>query len=134
MTIGEFKQALREAASAEFQDIPRDDTQIAHDFSPKFQRKMDKLIRNERSSAWHLVNTAAKRAAVILITFLTLSTVTLSVDSIREPVVRFVEKILGISTDNYLICNKIINACVNSSVNACFERHHIIWSVNPVYK
>lgn len=99
MTIVEFKQALREAASAEFQDIPRDDTQIAHDFSPKFQRKMDKLIRNERSSAWHLVNTAAKRAAVILIAFLTLSTVALSVDSIREPVVRFVEKVLGISTD-----------------------------------
>ena len=99
MTIVEFKQALREAASAEFQDIPRDDAQIAHDFSPKFQRKMDKLIRSERSSAWHLVNTAAKRAAVILIAFLTLSTVALSVDSIREPVVRFVEKVLGISTD-----------------------------------
>lgn len=99
MTIIEFKQALREAASAEFQDIPRDDTQIAHDFSPQFQRKMDKLIRNERSGAWHLVNTAAKRAAVILIAFLTLSTVALSVDSIRKPVVRFVEKVLGISTD-----------------------------------
>lgn len=99
MTIVEFKQALREAASAEFQDIPRDDAQIAHNFSPQIQRKMDKLIRNERSSAWHLVNTAAKRAAVVLITFLTLSTVALSVDSIREPVVRFVEKILGISTD-----------------------------------
>ena len=99
MTIVEFKQALREAASAEFQDIPRDDAQIAHNFSPQFQRKMDKLIRNERSSAWHLVNTAAKRAAVILIAFLTLSTVALSVDSIREPVVRFVEKVLGISTD-----------------------------------
>ena len=99
MTIVEFKQALREAASAEFQDIPRDDTRIAHNFSPQFQRKMDKLIRNERSSAWHLVNTTAKRTAVILIVFLALSTVALSTDSIREPVVRFVEKVLRISTD-----------------------------------
>lgn len=99
MTTAEFKQALREAASAEFRDIPRDDDGIAHSFSPQFEKKMDRLVRKERSAAWRLVNTSAKRAAAVLIVLLTLSTVALSVDSLREPVVRFVEKVLGISTD-----------------------------------
>ena len=74
MTTAEFKQALREAASAEFRDIPRDDDWIAHSFSPQFEKKMDQLVRKERSAAWRLVNTSAKRVAVVLIVLLTLST------------------------------------------------------------
>lgn len=99
MTTAEFKQALREAASAEFRDIPRDDGGIAHRFSPQFEEKMDRLVRKERSPAWRLVNTSAKRAAAALVALLTLSTAAMCVDSVREPVVRFVEKVLGISTD-----------------------------------
>lgn len=36
MTKAELKNAFREAASYELREIPRDDSQIQHEFSPEF--------------------------------------------------------------------------------------------------
>lgn len=89
MTKAELKNAFREAASYEFREIPRDDSQIQHEFSPEFERKIEKLIRKEKKFLWHFVNTASKRVAVIAAVFVMLFTTACSVEAIREPIVRF---------------------------------------------
>lgn len=89
MTKAELKNAFREAASYEFREIPRDDSQIQHEFSPEFEWKIEKLIRKEKKLLWHFVNTASKRVAVIAAVFVMLLTTACSVEAIREPIVRF---------------------------------------------
>lgn len=89
MTKSELKNAFREAASREFQDVPRENSQIQHEFSPAFEKKGKKLIRRERVGLWHLVNTAPKRVAVFAAALVMLVTTASSVEAIREPVARF---------------------------------------------
>lgn len=89
MTKAELKKAFREAASYEFRDVPRDDSLIQHEFSPEFERKIEKLIRKEKTFFWHFVNTASKRVAVIAVVLVMLFTTACSVEAIREPIVRF---------------------------------------------
>lgn len=89
MTKAELKKAFREAASYEFRDVPRDDSLIQHEFSPEFERKIEKLIRKEQTFFWHFVNTASKRVAVIAVVLVMLFTTACSVEAIREPIVRF---------------------------------------------
>ena len=93
MTKAELKQAFREAASYEFRDVPCNDSQIQHTFSPEFEQRIAKLIQKEKSVFWHFVNTASKRAAAIIIVLVMLFTTACSVKAIREPLVRFLSEV-----------------------------------------
>ena len=93
MTKTELKNAFREAVSYDFKDVPQDDTLIKHEFSQKFERKMQKLIKKEESVFWHFVNTSYKRIAVLVLVFMMLFTTACSIESIKEPVLRFLVKI-----------------------------------------
>ncbi len=93
MTKVELLNAFREAATYEFRDIPRDDSQIPHKFSAEFEYKIAKLIQKEKSFFWHFINTASKRVAVIVLVFVMLFTTTCSVKAIREPIVRFLTEV-----------------------------------------
>ena len=61
-----LNEAFREAAADEFKDIPADEAQIALEFSPSFEKRMDKLIALEKKKTWELVNTSAKRTALVV--------------------------------------------------------------------
>ena len=93
MTKVELMNAFREAATYEFRDIPRDDSQIPHKFSAEFEYKIAKLIQKEKSFFWHFINTASKRVAVIVLVFVMLFTTACSVKAIREPIVRFLTEV-----------------------------------------
>lgn len=99
MTKAELKNAFREAASYEFREIPRDDSQIQHEFSPEFEQKIEKLIHKEKTFFWHFVNTASKRVAVIVAIFVMLFTTACSVEAIREPIVRFLIEVYETFTE-----------------------------------
>lgn len=101
MTKAEFKNAFREAAAYEFRDIPRDDSQIPHEFSAEFERKIAKLIQKEKSFLWHFVNTASKRVAVIILVLVMLFTTACSVKAIREPIVRFLTEVYETFTEYF---------------------------------
>lgn len=101
MTKAEFKNAFREAAAYEFRDIPRDDSQVQHEFSAEFERKIAKLIQKEKSFFWHFVNTASKRVAVIILVFVMLFTTACSVKAIREPIVRFLSEVYETFTEYF---------------------------------
>ena len=93
MTKAELKKAFREAASYEFRDVPCNDSQIQHTFSPEFEQRIAKLIQKEKSVFWHFVNTASKRVAAIIIVLVMLFTTACSVKAIREPLVRFLTEV-----------------------------------------
>lgn len=101
MTKVELMNAFREAATYEFRDIPRDDTQIPHKFSAEFEYKIEKLIQKEKSFFWHFVNTASKRVALIVLVFVMLLTTACSVKAIREPIVRFLTEVYETFTEYF---------------------------------
>lgn len=65
-----------------------------HEFSDKFERRMDKLIRQERhSKAYRVVTAICKRVAVIFLALLlTGLTVTMSVEAFREKFFSFIRE------------------------------------------
>ena len=101
MTKVELMNAFREAATYEFRDIPRDDSQISHKFSAAFEHKIAKLIHKEKSFFWHFVNTASKRVAVIVLVLVMLFTTACSVKAIREPIVRFLTEVYETFTEYF---------------------------------
>ena len=59
-------------------------------FSPKFERKMDRLLRAQRKPYYPLVNTGFKKAVLAMVVVLILMiTMVFSVSALREPVIRF---------------------------------------------
>lgn len=94
----DFKNAFRAVVSAEFSHIPEDENSIDYTFSERFNKRMAKLIQSQRKSYWVLINTAAKRAAVVFVAILTLFTAAFSVKAIREPVLKFIKQVY----ENYI--------------------------------
>ena len=88
-----LKTAMREAISLEFAHIPMEEQSIAHTFSEKFEKKMNKLLKVQKHAYWHYYNTAGKRVAIVLVTLIMLITTACSVKEIREPIVKFIKKV-----------------------------------------
>ncbi len=74
MTKSEFLDAFREAASDEFADAIEAGQNTPHIFSHQFEKRMEKLLQNEKRIAWRLVSTASRRMALALALLLALMT------------------------------------------------------------
>lgn len=72
----EFRQALRESVAQEFASLPPEE-EIDYTFSPRFERRMNRLIRGQHHTLWRRAGRSAKRvllvAAVLLVFFGTAS-------------------------------------------------------------
>ncbi|MBQ8741327.1 MAG: DUF4367 domain-containing protein, partial [Clostridia bacterium] len=95
----ELKKAFRTVIAKEFSHIPEDENSIDYTFSERFNKRMARLIKSQRKSYWVLINTAAKRAAVMFVAILTLFTAAFSVKAIREPVLKFIKQVYETFTD-----------------------------------
>ena len=65
------------------------------EFSEKFERKMDKLIRRRNKPYFNLICTGGRRAACIAAVIIILSASSLSVEAVREVVHDFFMSIFG---------------------------------------
>lgn len=84
-----FRKALFDALTSEYEQILNDASE-EHDFSPKFERKMQKLIRRREKPYYKIINTLGKRVACIAIIIIVASSVTvLSVRAFRVAVANF---------------------------------------------
>ena len=88
-----FKEAFREVISSEFSHIPKNEDEIDFEFSERFNKRMTKLINSQKKAYYKLINTAAKRVAIIFVLILTMFTAAFSVKAIREPIIKFVKLI-----------------------------------------
>ena len=90
-----LKEAIGRTLIPEYHQI-MDDASDDHEFSPKFQKHMDKLIRRRRKPYYRFINTAGKRVAVIALAFLTISfTTVMSVEALRTPFLDFIMSIFS---------------------------------------
>lgn len=94
MTREEFNDALRTAVSSEFEHIT--DDMPEHVFSPRFERRMKRLLRSVEKYGTTPLRAFYKRAAFAAASILILVIATTQVRAIREPIVNFVTKIYDI--------------------------------------
>lgn len=67
-------------------------TESTHNFSPIFEKEMRKLIKSQKG-VLKLINTAAKRAACIVLAVLfSLTAVACSIEEVREPIVKEIQR------------------------------------------
>ncbi len=85
MSNSDVYRVLRQVVSEEFADIPNED-EIEYEFSKRFEKKMQRLLRRVGKKSFGKRRLAVIIAAVIIITAM----LSMSVSAIREPIVRFV--------------------------------------------
>ena len=95
MTEKEYRECIAEALSPEYEAMLSVEAP-EHVFSEKFTKNMTKLIRRRRKPYYRFINTAGKRAAVIVTAFITLSlTTVMSVEALRTPFLDFIMSIFS---------------------------------------
>lgn len=95
MTEKEYRQCIAEALLPKYHQILAE-ADSSYEFSPDFERRMDKLIRQRRKPYYRFINTSGKRVAVILLAFLTISfTTVMSVEALRTPFLDFITSIFS---------------------------------------
>lgn len=87
-----FVKAFMEAERLDNADLPREDN-IQWDFSKKFEKSMDKLIRKNNRIQLSTRRTVAKSLIAAIVAIIILFTGLMSVSAIREPIIEFIKKI-----------------------------------------
>lgn len=84
MSESNFEKALYNALAPEY-EMAMQDVVDEHEFSPKFERKMKKLINRRNKPYYKIINTAGKRVACVAVIVLIASSVTImNVDALRN--------------------------------------------------
>ena len=84
MNEDNYRKAIDAALTPEYNKMLYSPTE-EHVFSPKFEKRMNKLIKRRKKPYYKMINTAGKRVAVIVGFFVIVSFSTImSVDALRE--------------------------------------------------
>lgn len=76
-----------------------EETIIQHTFSKRFERKMARLIRQQKSFYFPMIKTPMRRIVTIMVTaVIVLSTMVMSVSALREAFIRFITEIFDTHT------------------------------------
>lgn len=86
--MSELQEAFREAARREFSMVPAEED-LHWVFSRRFERRMRRIIRAQEYGYWNLVNTTAKRAAIVAAIIVMLLSSVMAIRPIRERVIKF---------------------------------------------
>lgn len=98
MSKNHYKKALFDVINNECEAmIP--DTYEDHIFSPKFEKKMRKLISRHKKPYYRFISTGARRAACIVVALLVFSASAMSVKAVREAVLDFIMHIFSDHTE-----------------------------------
>ena len=84
-----LRDAFIEAKRIKLSGIPKDED-IDWTPSPRFERKINRLIKNSRKSYWPLINTPLKKVAVAAMVIIMLFGFTMTVKAAREAVVDYI--------------------------------------------
>ena len=84
-----LKKGLTRLKEIEFSDVPLEE-EIEYNFSDKYLKNKEKLLKKLNHSYWKYVNTVAKKVAVIIISFIIAFSSLMIVDAFRESIINFV--------------------------------------------
>ena len=93
-------EALKGYKAKQLNSLP-ENKDIDYEFSEGFKRKMERLIKNQEKSYFKIINTTAKKAAIIIVSIIIGLSATLTIDAIREPIFNFFYEIFSTHTDLY---------------------------------
>ncbi|HHV50344.1 MAG TPA: DUF4367 domain-containing protein [Clostridiales bacterium] len=90
-----LKRALYVSLDNKLENLPTfNELDNIHDFSPKFKKKINKLIRIHNKPYYRIINTAGKRVALFIITIIiSLMATVLSVEALRNGFYNFIMEI-----------------------------------------
>ena len=84
-----FKSAIHKAMERDYRNLTKSSEN--HMFSPKFEKRMKRLIGRRNKPYYRIINTAAKRAACTAAAVLIVSSATImSVDALRNAIIDFI--------------------------------------------
>ena len=96
MTKAKLMDAFRDAACAEFEEYLPYGSDYSYEFSERFERRMDRLVKSESRATWRFVNTNPKRLIIIALAILVTSfAVACAVPEIRESIAGFFVRVLS---------------------------------------
>ena len=101
-----FVKAFMEAERLDNADLPGEDN-IQWDFSKKFEKSMDKLIRKNNRIQLSTRRTVTKSLLAASIAIMVLLTGLMSVAATREPIIEFIKKVLPKYNDITLSENSV---------------------------
>lgn len=101
-----FVKAFMEAERLDNADLPGEDN-IQWDFSKKFEKSMDKLIRKNNRIQLSTRRTVTKSLLAAIIAIMVLLTGLMSVAATREPIIEFIKKVLPKYNDITLSENSV---------------------------
>lgn len=84
-----LKQGLIKLKEIEFSGVPKEE-EIEHNFSNKYLKNTEKLLNKLSHSYWKYVNTAAKKVAVVIISFIIAFSSLMTVEAFRNSIINFV--------------------------------------------
>ena len=100
MSESKFERALSEYMCGEGEALMLENEDIAHEFSLKFEKRMEKLINRRKKPYFRMINTVGKRVACIAAcAFIVSSASLMSVDAVREAFLGFVLNIFEDHSD-----------------------------------
>ena len=79
-------------------------------FSSRYEKKMVRLIKRQKLPYWKYVNTVGKKIAVFAIVFMMLFSLSMTIEAVREPVVRFVVSVFDKFSELFVDESEIKNA------------------------
>lgn len=99
-----------------------EETIIQHTFSKRFERKMARLIRQQKSFYFPIIRTPIRRTVTIMITvIIILSTTVISVSALREAFIRFMTEIFDTHTE--------VQAIQDDTAPESFEDIYVITNI-----
>ena len=94
----EFGMVVYDVMIQEYDDLLIEN--VEHEFSQKFEKKIEKLIKRRRKPYFRMINTVGKRVACIaLAIFIASATTVMSVDALRNAVFNFFISVFSTHSD-----------------------------------
>lgn len=99
-----------------------EETIIQHTFSKRFERKMARLIRQQKSFYFPMIRTPLRRTVTIIVTVvIVLSTMVMSVSALREAFIRFITEAFNTHTE--------VQAIQDDTAPESFEDIYVITNI-----
>lgn len=86
--LEKLKEAFREINQWEYENLHLETLEEVIP-SPRYQKRMERLIKRQKQSYWKYVNTVGKRVAVFAVVLILTFALSMSVSAVRKPIVEF---------------------------------------------
>lgn len=93
-----LEQVFKEIHDEELRSID-EEAKAGWEYSPWFEKEMNKLVKSQKHSYWKFINTAGKRIAIVALLVAVSFFCAMSVEASREAIIKFFQSIFNTHTE-----------------------------------